>query len=339
MGGKLFNTNRIDRTEYDRVLELAKKAFNSIGVTVEEIPFYRNKDSFGDIDVITTSEQIDSIFYSEKYSWVETIIKALQEYSDSEVKVSSNSHSGYKCFLFNGVQLDLMYYPENTYKRNKDMLSWNDLFGFVGIMCRYFGVKLSSKKGVGISLNKYSGYNLEIQGQYNYYDIELESVLEWLGMDLEKYKIGFDTKEEIFKFLTDSPYYFNGLFSYENGNNKHRQRNKDRPIFKDMLEFCSKIDKGEKDTSIDKEKIVSKLSKIVGIDLLSEARMFGEIAYQREVSTRILRKIRINAMQEACIEKFGTEDFDKITHMFKSGHLNNSMSIEQVIRSIMLWKE
>ena len=43
MGGKLFNTQRIDRIEYDRVLNLAKKAFNSIGVTVEEIPFYRKK--------------------------------------------------------------------------------------------------------------------------------------------------------------------------------------------------------------------------------------------------------------------------------------------------------
>ena len=179
---------------------------------------------------------------------------------------------------------------------------------------------------------------MEIQGQYHYYDIELESILEWLGMDLEKYKIGFDTKEEIFKFLTDSPYYFNGLFSYENGNNKHRQRNKYRPIFKDMLEFCSKIDKGEKDASIDKEKIVSKLSKIIGIDLLSDASMYGEISYQREVSTRILRKIRINAMQEACISKFGTEYFDKITYMFKCGYLNNSMSIEELVRSIMEWK-
>ena len=233
MGGKCFNTERLNKDKYNNTLSLFRMALLEHSINIEDIPYFRNKDSFGDIDVITTSEQIGNL----GDMWVEILTSTLDKYSST--KTIAKQGGGVKSFLFDGAQVDLIYVPERVYSRTYDMLSWNDLSGFVGILLRSIGIKLSNKKGICVNINKNTNYSLS-HTVFIELDLPIDIALELCGLSVTRFRKGFDTLEEIFDYVTDSPLYEYGMFSFENGNNKHRQRNKARGTFKAMLEFCSR---------------------------------------------------------------------------------------------------
>lgn len=334
MGGKLFNVDRIGIEEHDKTLALFKQAMSEHDITIEEVPYFRTKDSFGDIDVLTTSEQVGKL----GTDWVETITDTLSKYSDTET--SGKQGAGVKSFKFNNTQVDLIYVPESVYQRTKDMLSWNDLSGFVGVIMRRLGLRLSNKKGIGISLSRYTSYEIDDSKNWLYLDLPLKVAIEIAGLDYSRFEQGFDTKEEIFDYLTSSPYYEYGLFSYENGNNKHRQRNKNRGTFKEMLEYCEKHKRLAQAKEINTENILAHIADIVGEDIYDNVFLEARNRYLEQESGVILRDVRLDAISKTLNTLYpsmsDSEQKKKLGMLYKSGVLNSGMSIDDIVSRIFL---
>lgn len=333
MGGKLFNTERINREKYDYTLNLFKQAMAEHNITVTDIPFFRQKDSFGDIDVITTSEQVGKL----GNNWLETLTETLNKYSETET--TGKQGAGVKSFKFNNTQVDLIYVPDSVYERTYQMLSWNDLSGFVGIVMRKLGLKLSNKKGIGIKLSKFTNYEIEGDDNWLYFDLPLEVAINIVGLDYERFLKGFDTKEEIFDYVTSSPYYSYGLFSYENGNNKHRQRNKERGTFKEMLEYCETHKRLVEPKEVVLEEVLATIADIVGEDLYDLVFNEAQKRYLTQQSSRILRDCRMEAISKVLDlihpDLGEVEQKKQLGEYYKSATINSGMSIEEIVTNLI----
>lgn len=332
MGGKLFNVERIGVEKHDETLAMFKEAMAEHDITIEEVPYFRTKDSFGDIDVITTSEQVGKL----GDNWLETLTNTLSKYSPTET--SGKQGSGVKSFKFNGTQVDLIYVRASAYKRTMDMLSWNDLSGFVGIIMRRLGLRLSNKNGIGVKLSRYTSYEIEGDKNWVYYDLPLKVAIELVGLDYSRFEKGFDTKEEIFDYVTSSPYYEYSLFSYENGNNKHRQRNKDRGTFKEMLEYCEKNKRLAESKEVDEHEILSNLASIVGENIYDDIFKIARYRYLKQESGKVLRDVRMDAITKSLNLLYPsldeTEQKKKLGGLYKEGIINSGMSVDEIVTTI-----
>lgn len=344
MGGKLFKTERFDRNTYDQVLSCFTKALSELGVSITDIPFFRTKDSFGDIDVITTSEEINHIVCEDKL-WSDVVLEKLKEY-DPQCRIATGQGSGIRSFKFMDTQVDLIYVPKRAYQRTYDMLSWNDLSGFVGILMRSVGMKLSNKDGIGIYLDRNTTYDFNNNEVMYIQNASLSDALQLVGLSVEQFNNGFDTKEEIFDYVTSSPLYEYGMFSYENGNNKHRQRNKERGTFKEMLEYCetNKDNKQIVREPVSCNEMVIKFGEIIGIpDLLDVVYKAAYEAYVRQEQVRIISEARNKAIYDTLDllypEVVERSDQKKLLGQFyQKGILNSSLSMEEICDKIIQYK-
>ena len=69
-----------------------------------------------------------------------------------------------------------------------------------------------------------------------------KKIFDFGGYDYEKYLNGFDTLEDIFKFVIDSKYFDAEMFQFKNLNQIDKKRNRKRASYKIFLEYLEKND-------------------------------------------------------------------------------------------------
>lgn len=227
MGGNVFETNR--RLLAKEYKELKFEVFRNLDkiflyfIHYSEIPYYREKESFGDLDiVIGCHKPMD-------------IIKKLCEtfeISSNKIFVNSNTVS----FQYKDFQIDLIFSGEEDYQSSLNYFSWNDLGNLMGRIARKAGFKYGHK---GLT------YVLR-EGDWQFAEIlvskDQKLILEFLGYDFTRYSQGFDTVEEIYNFTCSSLYFNSDSFLMENLNHINRVRNRKRPVYKKFLEWLKNQD-------------------------------------------------------------------------------------------------
>lgn len=180
--------------------------------------YYRNKQSFGDIDFVVAVPD----------DFKPTMKEVIEElFHPNEIFHNGNCWS----FDYKEFQVDLITVHPIHFESNLMYLSYNDLGNFIGRLAHQFGLKYG-QEGLWYNL-KFKGSNIaRIPVSKDY-----PKIYKFLGLDFNKWMAGFDELEDVFKFVAESPYFNWKIFQIETLNHINRERNLKRTSYMTFLKW------------------------------------------------------------------------------------------------------
>ncbi len=218
MGGKLLNGVRFTTEEGDKLWQKLKPSLKQLFRYVERPDSVLEKSDHGDMDIC-----VGQSFFSD---WK----KKLAE----ELDVTFSSNGTVHSFLFEGVQIDLIYCSDDywAFSWARNYFSWNDFGNLVGRLARHIGFTYGSQGFTYTVYHEEGNYKKEIIISHN-----LDDVLSFLGFPY-KYT-SFRTFNSMFEYVTLSALFDPNIYFLENRNHEGRHRDKKRPNYLKFLEYIN----------------------------------------------------------------------------------------------------
>ncbi len=221
MGGnaiKKVSISRMGPSEYNQVKQLIIDTFGSV-IQIDFAFDKPNKESYGDLDVLYIHPETTSFVLVDKlirlFNPVEIVTNGLvtswaYEYSqDKYFQIDM-----VKCV---NIPMCKFYY------------SYGDLGNIIGRMTKYHGLKFGHE-GLGVSFPNLDSLMLSS---------EPKIICGYLGLDWDHWIRGFDSEEEIFKWITKSTRLFdpNIFLASEESNYTHRHKTQTRPMYGNWIRW------------------------------------------------------------------------------------------------------
>jgi len=247
MGGnniKEHFTRRYSKEEYflfaEHVLSVLRKKIPT--ARMEMIQAYKNKETFGDLDII-----IEDFENHRTRNW----IKENQEALGVNVLVQNKPKSEkiketepYSVLGFGGeLQVDLIFTPSRYFDSSLNYFTFNDLGNMIGRTAASMGLRYGHK---GLLYRLYDNENKSQIVKEMVISQDLNLILTFLGYDYEQYQKGFNTVENIIEFAASSKYLNVNYFKLENRNYKSRVRDKKRKNYRLLLSYLDENELGSK---------------------------------------------------------------------------------------------
>lgn len=222
---------RVEKAVYQKVMSTIDMLISGNGFTYQEIPSYRTKETFGDIDILVKTNVFNT-------KLKDLIIGTLESYYSRELpKVNNGKVLSIGIPLIGTdqddkfLQVDFIFEDEKTYEFALRYYSWNDCGNLVGRIAHKMGLKFSH---YGLIYTVLDGTNLigEIE-----ITLDFDKALEFLGFNSERWNQGFDTVEDIYEFIYTSAFFSGSIFALENRNHTARMRDRKRPTYMGFLKF------------------------------------------------------------------------------------------------------
>lgn len=220
MGGlalKNCKTRRYERAEFDvisvELMDALKQDFKRVAMPL----FYNNKTSFGDADIIVSTEGFN---------------KNMRDYIVDTFSPNEIFHNG-NCWSFDykELQVDLITVAPEHFDSNMTYLSYNDMGNYIGKIAHGFGLKYGQE---GLMYDHYfKGSNIGRIILSKDYD----KIYKFLGLSYDRWKQGFNDLEDIFKFISESPFFNWEYVQLENNNRVNRERDKKRKSYMSFLDY------------------------------------------------------------------------------------------------------
>jgi hypothetical protein len=158
---------------------------------------------------------------------------------------------------------------------------------FLGHLLKRMGMKLST-----------SGLLLRLPFQTSYYCLSTDGdqILKFLGLDAEKYRVGFESGEDIVRWLIESHIVLQCAREADhNRNHSERKAENKRPFYQKLKEGLENMLKEgaqtpEADLEIARENAVSFFGKTEEVQLM-ERRFHKEEYYKSKVSSRLVAQL------------------------------------------------
>ena len=230
MGGNALRTpsRRIPRAEYQNLLAHVEDGLRGQFVDrpgpvvrMAEIPAYRQKADFGDMDVLVVWRE-----------GVDPKAAITQLFEPTEIVHNGGVHS----FGIDGFQVDLIGVSAEPgrFEAALNYYSWNDLGNLMGRIAHRLGFKYG-----------HQGLLLPVRDRHGHVACEIEAslqtvpILEFLGYDAQPFFAGFDTLEEMFAYAASTKFFDPAIFQLENLNHINRLRNRKRTSYMRFVEWVA----------------------------------------------------------------------------------------------------
>lgn len=226
MGGRALKTaftRRYEKAEFlalkDEVVKILDKEFEYKTVPL----YYRDKESFGDLDVVIAWEpgQCDD----------GNAIRAYIESTFKPTEIFHNSNSNSWSFDYKECQVDFIMCPKADFWCYYHYFAYNDLGNFIGVLARNIGLKYGQE---GLF---YDHYFKEKNVGRIIVSKTYPEIFKFLDLDYLMFMRGFNNLEEIFAFITTSKYYNGEFFQLSALNKINRERNLKRTSYMAMLDY------------------------------------------------------------------------------------------------------
>ena len=283
MGGLALKntfTRRYQRDEYDALEQEVFAILSKSFVKFDTPRFFQSKESFGDMDLIVSMEN----FKGNVRTYIE------DTFNPNEIFHNGNSYS----FDYKELQIDFICVSGEDYSSNYHYFAFNDLGNFIGRIAQSVGFKYGQE---GLWLNQF--YNdqkiAKVMVSKDY-----PKIFEFLGLDYSKWVEGFDSLEEIFEYVINSPYFDSEMFEMKNLNKINSDRNLKR---KSYMSFLAYIAENAPNVVYEphKKEFFKKAKEMFPEANLEETIRLNEY----EVSKKLLIKSKFNGGM--IIEKYGLE--------------------------------
>lgn len=221
MGGNALNIKTI-RLGKEQYLLLEKEVINKLGKIfnnkVSSIPYYNDKESFGDMDLLVEKPKP-----SDLKKLLSDLFNSKDYYFNSDI-VS---------FEYKDFQIDLIFTDKEIFDSSLFYFSYNDLNNLLGCIYRsHFNLKFGYN-GLAYPLRYKDG----LVNENIIVSRDRREIYEFIGLDYERYLKGFDTLYEIFDYVISSKYFNHEFFAYSNLDAANRTRNKKRKTYQEFLSY------------------------------------------------------------------------------------------------------
>lgn len=215
----------------------ALPVFQRPGARFAVIPAYREKPSFGDMDVLTYAPDYDGFEVAQHLAGV-TAPEVRHEKNSPVTSLGLLTDEGQ-------FQVDLIYSPAETFDFALAYYSFNDLGNLMGSVARAAGFKFG-----------HLGLDYVVRGQENEslalarvsVTTDFSAALRFLGYDDATYsraaRTGFPTLTSIFRFASSTPYFESAIFDMENLRTADRARDRKRPTYTAFLAWVREHSSG-----------------------------------------------------------------------------------------------
>lgn len=236
MGGNALAAMGAKRVDRDTAFAVADRVSKAISKIAENngaharcllIPAYREKPDFGDLDFV-----LDNSLYQHVSR--DKLVSGLEEIFESPLPNIKNGpvHSvGIPLQSGGFLQVDLIGMAPETVQAAVDYFSWNDLGNLVGRIAHKMGLKYGHD-GLSIVLR---------DGTHQFDSISVsrntDAILSFLGYDPVVWNKGFDNREQIYRFVVDTPFFNKAIYNLDNRNHIARVREKKRPVYMEFLSW------------------------------------------------------------------------------------------------------
>lgn len=230
MGGNAIeNACRLDASEFIDVTNRVIAKINELdtGFHPRLIPYYRNKQSFGDLDILVSSD-----CKTRKMDIVRALHSVGPTFNNGNVLSLGIQLSNSRVF-----QVDLISVPYTDLEIAEFYFSYNDLNLLTGRLAHKLGLKFgfdglvlkirteSGHKGLDINLSK-----------------DPRRIYNFLGYDYDRYLQGFNELQDVFEFVSSSKYFNPAVFDYSELNHINKTRNRKRETYRKFLEYAQEIE-------------------------------------------------------------------------------------------------
>lgn len=231
MGGNALSrpSVRLNRVAYEGTAAdcLMKLRALHPGKRIAALGSYRAKSDFGDLDILLEDGgQYDHRAAAEALSAVEVVQNGPVTSVGVVVSLSIPESAG--CVF----QVDLIRIEPEAFDFAMGYFGHGDAGNLMGRLYHACGLAL-----------RHDGLFYYLRdGDYKFREIALtrkfDEALPFMGYDPEVFARGFDTQEDIYRYVANSVYFNPGIFLLENRNAKSRVRDKKRPMYMQFLKFC-----------------------------------------------------------------------------------------------------
>jgi hypothetical protein len=305
MGGLALKntfTRRYQRDEYDaleqEVFAIVRKTFKRCDTP----RFFESKESFGDMDLIVSTEGFN--------------VGDIRKYIEETFKPNEIFHNGH-CYSFDykELQIDLMYVSPEDYDSNYHYLAFNDLGNFIGRIAQSMGLKYGQE---GLWYNHFQ--NGQKVGKIMI-SKDYPKIFEFLGLSYEKWVEGFDSLEEIFEYIIQSPNFDSEMYQMSNLNKINRDRNLKRKSYMSFLDYIENNYPNVFGPGHDKDKVLKDASIFFGCDVFTEIKRFEYESAKRDYITA-----KFNG--HMVMEKYGLKgkELGDAIKSFREYHFNRHMA-------------
>lgn len=223
-------STRLTLSEFDRVQSAVISTLRELGIRSLTIPFIKSKTDFGDIDIIVIDERIDKMDNNTCLSIIHDNIDKFFCNDDLYIK-----NGDVVSILYEGkYQIDFIKVNADVAQYTQAYLSHNDLGNLLGRCIKRFNVTHAMD---GLFYDHYM--NNKAHRTRFLLSNDPHQVLRILGLDIEKFKSGFNTYEEMFDYVMSSKYFNPELFKFENLNNRNRVRDRKRKVYNMFLDYIN----------------------------------------------------------------------------------------------------
>jgi hypothetical protein len=193
-------------------------------------PAIKQKESHGDLDILIGVDGLQGhldpeqprTYHDMTWAWYDDKMKTseilktsdfLEKLSGYKPSVNSNVLS----FPYMGFQVDLTFVPLEDFYSSKNYNSWGDCSNLMGRVFHKMGLHFGH---TGLSFWIRQGmFDNNVTWSDNDHIYEkvvltknMEDICKIGGFDYSKWEEGFDTNEEVYRFVTESEYFKKELF-------------------------------------------------------------------------------------------------------------------------------
>lgn len=277
MGGNALSvpTRRYKKNEYFDILVDVIKILNDNGIVGKVPLWYKNKDSFGDLDVLIKSSTVDGNIIDI----IKNVFSPNEIYNNGDVK----------SFDYKEFQIDFIMTSDDKWEPSFVYFSYNDLGNLIGRIAYSMGFRYGHYGLKFVYLHPDGGRKLT-----KIICKEPKKILTFLGFDYDRFLKGFYEIEDVFDFVIQSKYFNKKLFDYENLNHQNKTRNKKRKNYEKFLEYIKDYN-GKNHTFESKQYFINKAEKFFDVELNKIIENFNyKVQLEKEASKKFNGKIIID---------------------------------------------
>lgn len=235
MGGKAFGfiSKRMDVDEYNEVCKTIEKQIFCSNMMPGYIPeSYRNKDSFGDVDILVDKSKFSFSDFYKRYH---------DDYKDFKW-----NNGDYNLLDLQDRQIDIICAEPENLNIHLEYLNYNDLGNFVGKLAHKLGLKYGMD---GLSVLIRAPENASIKLGIINISKDIDYIYKLLDVKLPA---EINSMDDVFESITNSKYFHKAFFELDKLNHKSRNRDKKRVNYAKLLTYIvdnnvqNKSDSGRK---------------------------------------------------------------------------------------------
>ena len=195
------------------------------------IKAYREKATFGDVDLLVQQEAVEAIGKELIVSELGALLGHDLPYCQVHPK-APQFHTALPLDEGGALQVDFQMIPELTFDYAKDYFAWNDLSKLMQILGRSMSGLNFGVDGLSRSV-KHKG---QVIGRATF-TYNFSEALGFLGFDVARFNQGFDNLEAMYEFVAKHPNFNSSMYQWENRTSRGRGQDMDRPTYLGFLEW------------------------------------------------------------------------------------------------------